>query len=34
MTDETVAVGRASYEAYLKKDRAAIEALIAEDFSL
>jgi len=29
---DTVAIARASYEAYVKKDRAAIEALISEDF--
>ena len=32
MSDDAVAVARASYNAYLKKDRAAIEALIADDF--
>lgn len=32
MIDEAVAVARASYDAYAKKDRAAIEALIADDF--
>lgn len=32
MTNKTVAVGRATYDAYVKKDRAAIEALIASDF--
>ncbi len=32
MTDDAVAVARASYDAYVRKDRAAIEALIAEDF--
>ncbi len=32
MTDDPRAVARASYEAYAKKDRAAIEALIADDF--
>src|SRR4030095_10861573 len=29
---DTVAIARAGYEAYVAKDRAAIEALIAEDF--
>jgi len=32
MPDETVAIARASYDAYVTKDRAAIEALIADDF--
>lgn len=32
MTNDSVAVARASYEAYVTKDRAAIEALIAPDF--
>ena len=32
MTDDAVAVARASYDAYVRKDRAAIEALIADDF--
>ena len=32
MADDIVAIVRASYEAYVAKDRAAIEALIAEDF--
>jgi ketosteroid isomerase-like protein len=32
MTNDSVAVARASYEAYVKKDRAAIEKLIAQDF--
>ncbi len=32
MPDDAVAVARACYDAYVKKDRAAIEALIAEDF--
>jgi len=32
MTDDTVAIARAAYEAYVSKDRAAIEALIAPDF--
>lgn len=32
MADEIIAIARASYEAYVRKDRAAIEALIAEDF--
>ena len=31
-TDDAVAIARAAYEAYVKKDRAAIEELIAEDF--
>jgi len=31
-TDDVVAVARAAYDAYVKKDRAAIEALIAENF--
>ena len=31
--DEKVAIARAAYEAYVAKDRAAIERLIAEDFS-
>jgi ketosteroid isomerase-like protein len=29
---DNVAIARASYEAYAKKDRAALEALLAEDF--
>ena len=29
---DPVAIARASYEAYVKKDRAALEALIAQDF--
>ena len=32
MTDDTVAIARASYNAYVTKDRAAIEALLADDF--
>ena len=32
MTDDTVAIARAGYEAYVSKDRAALEALIAPDF--
>ena len=32
MNNDPVAVARASYEAYVRKDRAAIDALIAEDF--
>lgn len=32
MADDIVAIVRASYEAYVAKDRAAIEALIAADF--
>ena len=32
MTDDAVAVARASYDAYVKKDRAAIETLISDDF--
>ena len=32
MTDDVVAIARASYAAYVTKDRAAIERLIAEDF--
>jgi ketosteroid isomerase-like protein len=32
MTDDIVAITRASYEAYVTEDRAAIEALLAEDF--
>ena len=32
MSKDSVAIARASYEAYVKKDRAAIEALIAQDF--
>jgi ketosteroid isomerase-like protein len=31
-TDDAPAIARAAYEAYVKKDRAAIERLIAEDF--
>ena len=30
--DDAIAIAHAAYEAYVKKDRAAIEALIAEDF--
>jgi ketosteroid isomerase-like protein len=32
MTNDPVAIARASYEAYASKDRAQIEALIADDF--
>ena len=32
MTDDAVALARASYDAYVAKDRAAIEALISDDF--
>ena len=32
MEDEPVAVARASYDAYVRKDRASIEAPIADDF--
>jgi len=32
MNNDPIAVARASYEAYVRKDRTAIEALIAEDF--
>ena len=32
MATDTVEIARASYEAYVHKDRAAIEALIADDF--
>ena len=32
MTKEPVEIARAGYEAYVQKDRAAIEALIADDF--
>ena len=32
MNTSPVAIARASYEAYVRKDRSAIEALIAEDF--
>src|SRR5436190_16750407 len=31
-TDEKVGIARAAYEAYVEKDRAAIEKLIADDF--
>ena len=31
-TDDAVAIARAAYEAYVAKDRAAIEKLIADDF--
>ena len=31
-TDDSVAIARAAYEAYVAKDRAAIEKLIADDF--
>ena len=30
--DDVIAIARAAYEAYVRKDRAAIEKLIAEDF--
>ncbi len=32
MPDDAIAVARAGYEAYVNKDRPAIEALIADDF--
>jgi len=32
MTNDAVAIARAAYEAYITKDRAAIEALLAQDF--
>ena len=32
MTNDAVAIARAAYDAYVAKDRAAIEALIADDF--
>jgi hypothetical protein len=32
--EDTIAVARACYDAYVKKDRRAIEALVAEDFHL
>jgi len=32
MDNDPIAIARASYEAYVHKDRAAIEALIADDF--
>ena len=32
MTHERIAVARAAYEAYVTKDRAAIDSVIAEDF--
>ena len=32
MRDDVVAIARAGYRAYVDKDRAAIEALIADDF--
>jgi ketosteroid isomerase-like protein len=32
MTDDIVAIARAAYNAYVTKDRAAIERLIADDF--
>jgi len=31
-TSDEVAIAQAAYEAYVRKDRAAIEKLIAEDF--
>jgi ketosteroid isomerase-like protein len=32
MADDSISIARASYEAYVRKDRTAIEALIAPDF--
>lgn len=32
MTEDTVGIVRAAYDAYMTKDRAAIEALITDDF--
>ena len=32
MKNDPIAVARASYDAYVRKDRAAIETLIADDF--
>jgi len=32
MTNSAIEIARACYEAYMKKDRAALEALLAEDF--
>jgi ketosteroid isomerase-like protein len=32
MTNDNSAIARATYDAYVRKDRAAIEALIAEEF--
>lgn len=32
MTDAEISIAREAYEAYVTKDRSAIEALIAEDF--
>jgi ketosteroid isomerase-like protein len=32
MPNDPIAIARASYDAYVRKDRAAIEALIADDF--
>lgn len=32
MTNDVTALARANYDAYVKKDRAAIEALLADDF--
>ena len=32
MPDDKIAIARAAYQAYVTKDRAALEALIAEDF--
>jgi ketosteroid isomerase-like protein len=32
MTRDITAVARASYDAYIKKDRAALEAILADDF--
>jgi len=31
-SDDKVAIARAAYEAYVSKDRSAIEALMADDF--
>ena len=32
MNDATISVARKAYQAYIDKDRAAIEAIIADDF--
>ena len=32
MKNDPIAIARASYEAYVRKDRAALESLIADDF--
>jgi hypothetical protein len=32
MTDPTISIARKAYQAYVDKDRAAIEALIGDDF--